>query len=193
MPDGEPDALLDWLEAGDVAIRYQSRRDLRGRDLHSLQRRIASEGWGADLLARRNPDGSWGQGFYQPKWTSSHYTLLDLRLLNALRDNRLIGDSIGLILSSEKKPDGGIGPGRSIAVSDVCVNGMFLNYASYFGAPQALLQSVVDFIVGQRMDDGGFNCQHNRIGARHSSMHSTLSVLEGIETYRWSGYTYRLA
>jgi hypothetical protein len=97
------------------------------------------------------------------------------------------------ILTEEKKADGGIGPGRSIAVSDVCVNGMFLNYASYFGAPEAGLRSIVDFILSQHMADGGFNCQSNRAGARHSSMHSTLSVLEGIAEYERNGYRHRLA
>lgn len=185
--------LLERLEAGDVAIRYQARRDLRGVDESYLQARIVTEGWGAELLARRHEDGSWGRGFYQPKWTSSHYTLLDLRLLNAPRDNPQTRESIDNILRDEKKADGGIRPGRSIPVSDVCVNGMFLNYASYFGADISALESVVDFIVEQRMEDGGFNCRRNRTGARHSSLHSTLSVLEGILSYEAAGYRYRLS
>ena len=69
---------------------------------------------------------------------------------------------------------------------------MFLNYATYFGAPENELESVVDFILAQRMTDGGFNCRLNRSGARHSSMHSTLSVLEGISEYVQNGYNYRI-
>jgi hypothetical protein len=42
------------------------------------------------------------------------------------------------------------------------------------------------------MPDGGFNCNYNFTGARHSSLHSTLSVLEGITEYEKNGYTYRL-
>ena len=185
------EAVLDWLEAGDVSIRYQCRRDLRGVDDSRLRAHIATEGWGAALLDRRNPDGSWGRGFYQPKWTSSHYTLLDLRLLNAPA-TPAIRESIDRILREEKKADGGIGPGRSIAASDVCVNGMLLNYACYFGAAPAGLDSIVDFILAQKMSDGGFNCQRNRGGATHSSLHSTLSVLEGIAGFAAAGYRYRL-
>jgi hypothetical protein len=70
---------------------------------------------------------------------------------------------------------------------------MFLNYACYFGAPLELLVSVVDFVLGQQMVDGGFNCQRNRSGARHSSLHSTLSVLEGILAYGRNGCVYRTA
>jgi hypothetical protein len=97
------------------------------------------------------------------------------------------------IALSQKKADGGIGPGISLAVSDVCVNGMFLNYASYFGEPQSELRSIVDFLLDQHMRDGGFNCMSNRSGARHSSLHSTLSVLEGIREYSANGYRYRRA
>ncbi len=42
------------------------------------------------------------------------------------------------------------------------------------------------------MPDGGFNCQSNRSGAVHSSLHSTLSILEGILEYAKNGYSYRL-
>jgi len=42
------------------------------------------------------------------------------------------------------------------------------------------------------MNDGGFNCRFNRAGAKHSSLHSTLSVLEGILEYSVNGYRYRL-
>jgi hypothetical protein len=42
------------------------------------------------------------------------------------------------------------------------------------------------------MSDGGFNCDSNRRGARHSSLHSTLSVLEGFHEYVEQGYSYRL-
>ena len=77
--------------------------------------------------------------------------------------------------------------------SDVCVNGMFLNYASYFRIPEADLQTVVDFLVSVQMGDGGFNCESNRGGAVHSSLHSTLSVAEGILEYSINGYQYRLS
>jgi hypothetical protein len=69
---------------------------------------------------------------------------------------------------------------------------MFLNYASYFGAEEAELQSIVDLLLREHMPDGGFNCESNRQGAVHSSLHTTISVLEGILEYGRSGYTYRL-
>lgn len=186
------DRIISWLLAGDIAIQYQVYRDLLQKTELSLQNRIAQEGWGANFLAQRRPEGHWGQRFYQPKWTSSHYTLLDLRNLCIDPRNTLIRESIDIIARTEKGLDGGINPSKEIKDSDVCINGMFLNYASYFGIDESLLTSVVDFILSQKMRDGGFNCRLNRSGAKHSSLHTTLSIAEGIAEYRMQGYTYRL-
>ena len=177
---------------GDIAIQYQTFRDLLGKDKPRLQKRIATEGWGARFLAAQNPNGHWGMRFYQPKWISTHYTLLDLRNLCISPKIKQIRNILRIILKEEKSPDGGILPIGTAQVSDVCVNGMFLNYASYFKAEEAELKSVVDCILAQHMADGGFNCRSNRSGAKHSSLHSTISVLEGITEYEYNGYSYRL-
>jgi hypothetical protein len=184
--------MIDWLLEGDVSIQYQVHRDLLSADRKDLQNRIAGEGWGVLFLSKRRSDGHWGQKFYQPKWTSSHYTLLDLRNLCIAPDCPEIKASIDMIATTEKGKDGGIRPMGSIEASDVCINGMFLNYASYFRTDPGWLESVVDFILSQRMPDGGFNCRSNRSGAVHSSLHTTLSTLEGITEYERNGYTYRL-
>ena len=183
--------IIKWLLAGDVSIQYQVFRDLLSEERKDLQARIASEGWGKRFLSKRKPEGHWGLKFYQPKWTSSHYTLLDLRNLCIDPDNVMIKESIAIILENEKGPDGGIRPIGSIKASDVCINGMFLNYASYFRSDEKKLHSVVDFLISQHMHDGGFNCMSNRSGAAHSSLHSTISVLEGITEYENNGYRYR--
>lgn len=187
------DKLLDWLLEGDVAIRFQVQRDLRGELLPDLQKQISSEGWGRAFLEKRNPDGHWGQKYYFPKWTSTHYTLLDLKNLQVDPDTPEIRQTLELVLKKEKGPDGGILPMGSSRQSDVCVNGMFLNFASYFRADEATLASVVDFLLAERVADGGFNCHSNRKGCVHSSLHSTISVVEGILEYQQKGYTYRLS
>lgn len=179
-----------WLLEGDVSIQYQVHRDLFLTERRDLRDRISSEGWGARFLSKRHKDGHWGKGFYQPKWISSHYTLLDLRNLCISPTNQLIKQSINKILEECKAGDGGIYPISK--KSDVCVNGMFLNYASYFQADEDRLNSVIDCLLREIMPDGGFNCRSNRSGAKHSSFHSTLSVLEGIAVYQSSGYTYRI-
>lgn len=188
----QTDKIINWLLEGDVSIQYQMHRDLFGDDRKDLQQRIAEEGWGAEFLKKRKANGHWGQKFYQPKWTSTHYTLLDLKNLALPQYNPQAMESVRIILKEEKGPDGGIRPIGSVQASDVCINGMFLNYACWFGAPEKELESVVDFILSQRMKDGGFNCRSNRSGAVHSSLHTTISVLEGITEYQRNGYGYKI-
>ncbi len=184
--------IIDWLLKGEVSIQFQVYRDLLGIERKDLQNRIATEGWGKQFLLKRNSTGHWGMRFYQPKWISSHYTLLDLRNLNLNPDNPIVRETIDLTLDTTKAEDGGIQLGPStLEHSDVCVNGMFLNYASYFKAKEQKLYSIVDSILDEIMPDGGFNCRTTRSGARHSSLHTTLSVLEGFLEFQKAGYTYR--
>lgn len=184
--------MIDWLLQGDAAISYQANRDLLDRDATDLRAKIATTGWGKAYLDQQNPDRSWGLEFYRPKWTCTHYTLLELKNLAVAPDTEAIRQSIDKVLSEFKARDGGIGCARRASKSDVCVNGMFLNYASYFGAPEQALHSVVDFLLAEHMQDGGFNCQSNRAKPHHSSLHSTLSVLEGIVEYAAAGYRHGL-
>jgi hypothetical protein len=185
--------IINWLLSGDVSVQYQTRRDLLNSDQSLLRERIAKEGWGARFLSFRRSDGHWGRAYYQPKWTSTHYTLLDLKNLAVSPLTQPVKSTIEMVLETEKGSDGGINPSATIKQSDVCMSGMFLNVASYFRTDEQPLQSVIDFILSQQLSDEGFNCQFNRSGAVHSSLHSTLSVIEGINEYARNGYTYRLS
>ncbi len=187
------ETIIHWLLEGDVSIQYQVYRDLLDEVQPDLQARIATEGWGARFLSYRRADGHWGRGFYQPKWISTHYTLLDLKHLGIVPDHPAIRESVMKVLTEQKGEDGGINPAGTIKQSDVCINGMFLDYATYFGMPEEALYSIIDFVIAMQMPDGGFNCRMNRQGAVHSSLHSTISLLEGMLAYEQNGYTYRLA
>lgn len=188
------DSLISWLLEGDVSIQYQTKKYLLEEPLEQLaplRKRIASEGWGAEFLRKRNPTGHWSREFYQIKWINSHYTLLDLRYLEIEPEKSII-ETINLILDECKAGDGSINESHTLKSGDMCINGMFLNYASFFRTPEGKLKSIVDFILRHQMADGGFNCMSTRSGAVHSSMHTTLSVLEGIWEYIKAGYTYRI-
>ena len=185
--------VIGWLLSGDVAVQFQTTRDLMRRVDLDLQQRIAEEGEGAALLAARGESQHWGLGFYRPKWTCSHYTLLDLKNLGLSRSNSVAREVTGLILRREKGRDGGLNPSPGVTGSDACINGMALNYAAYFGADESQLSSIIDFLLEQQLGDGGFNCRLNRSGAHHSSVHTTLSVFEGINQYRRGDYLHRVA
>jgi hypothetical protein len=184
--------IIEWLLQGDISIQYQVYRDLLNTEQKDLRNRIETEGWGKRFLSLRKKNGHWGEGFYQPKWISTHYTLLDLKNLGISKDCIPIRDTLNLVIETQKGEDGGINPGKTIKNSDACINGMALNYFCYFGLEEEQLKSIVDFVLSQRMDDGGFNCMLNRSGARHSSLHTTICMLEGILQYKNNNYTYRL-
>ncbi len=184
--------IINWLKAGDVSLLYQVHRDLLRTERIDLQKRIGSEGWGKQFLSKQRTDGHWGRKFYQPKWISTHYTLLDLRNLCLHPENQIVQKKIHSILATAQAKDGGIQLGPSTAeISDTCVNGMFLNYASYFQIAEDFLIPLIDCLIDEWMPDGGFNCRKNRGGARHSSMHTTLSVLEGLFEFQKAGNQYR--
>lgn len=185
--------LINWLLNSDPSIQFQVYRDLLNTYKPEIQDKISEQGWGALYLSKQRADGHWGLRFYQPKWTSSHYTLTDLRNLCISPKNKTIKESINMIADNEKGIDGGINPSGTINQSDVCINGMFLNYACYFKTNEEKLKSVVDQILSQIMPDGGFNCRLNRSGAKHSSLHTTINTVEGITEYEKNGYQYRLS
>src|SRR5271157_5109779 len=131
------DAVLDWLMEGDPAIRWQALRDLRGASparVRSEQKRIGREGWGARLLALQDGDGRWAGGIYNPKWTSTTYTMLLLRSLGleprqpqALRGCRVL-------LDAGFWRDGGINlfP-HWHKFSETCISSMVLGIVCWFG------------------------------------------------------------
>src|SRR5262245_16636224 len=58
-------AHLKWLLDSDPAIRWQVMRDLTGDAPSAIaaeRSRVATEGWGAQLLALQSPAGHWGHG-----------------------------------------------------------------------------------------------------------------------------------
>jgi hypothetical protein len=57
--------VLDWLLESDPAIRWQVLRDLvwaPGQVVAAERARVATEGWGARLLAIQDKDGQWAGG-----------------------------------------------------------------------------------------------------------------------------------
>lgn len=190
------DERLSWLLDGDVSVAHAVHRDLLGEDRPDLRTRIATEGWGARFLAAFGDHGHWGRAYYRPKWISTHYTLLDLRHLELPRGVWQVDAALATALAEYRLPDGGIGCRPDGPFSDVCVNGMLLDVACFFGAPEAEPRSIVDFVLDELLPDGGFNCYSNdteskRYPPRCSSIHSTLSVAEGFLQYLHQGYGYR--
>jgi hypothetical protein len=177
VPNAE---LIDWLLQGDPAIRGQVRRDLLREPKTSWrgeQARVAQEGWGAWLLGERGRDGRWASGLYTPKWTSTTYTLLELRSLGLPGDHPAAVESTNLLLEQRVWL---FGPKRSYW--EACVAGFGLGLASWFAADRTAREALLDDVLAAQMPDGGWNCRRPH-GATHSSFHTTINVLEGLRDY----------
>jgi len=183
--------LINWLLEGDVSIQYQTYRDLLYIDKPELQKLISLEGYGKRILDLQNDNLHWGLRYYQPKWISSHYTLLELRRLNILPNDN-IDKLLDYILSNHVTESKGVSCSKKIEQPDICVDGMALNFFCYFKVEEERLKSIIDYVISQQMNDGGFNCRLERSGAKHSSLHSTVSLIEGLNSYIEGGYKYRL-
>ncbi|HEU4666518.1 MAG TPA: hypothetical protein VFS79_02560 [Arthrobacter sp.] len=183
-----PPELIPWLLEGDPAIRWQVLQDLVGApaaDVSAEQDRVAREGWGARLLGEQDDGGTWAQGLYLPKWTSTTYTLLLLQRLG------LPGDNLQAMRGCQCLWDGatyfGGGPSLWHGPPDTCVAGMLVLLASCFKYGEPRLDTAVSWLVREQLPDGGWNCQAGRKGSRHGSFHTTITVLEALLAYRRAG------
>ena len=146
------------------------------------RQRVAKEGWGRQLLALQEPDGKWGGGLYSPKWISTTYTLLALRMLGLPADNPQALTGCKLLLEHGLFPDGGINFSSHAKHSETCITGMVLSILAHFHYPDPRLDGIATHLLEQQMADGGWNCRSYN-GDTHSSFNTTLLVLEGLHIY----------
>ena len=190
------DGTVQWLLEGDPAIRWQTLRDLAGAAEGAVareRRRVARDGWGARLLRRQDAEGTWAGGLYSPKWISTTYTMLLLRDFGLAANNRQARKACTLLLDEGLQRDGGINYGswaQWTGRSETCVTGMVLSILSYFTFEDARLDTIADHLLEQQMPDGGWNCRRP-YGATHASVHTTISVLEGLRLYERCGRKVR--
>lgn len=100
------DDVHEWLLDSDPALRWQVERDLLHRPEDQWQRtraRVATEGFGARLLAVQDPDGQWAGGAFFPAgfdfenpgpgqpWTATTWSLNLLREVGL--DPSVLGDT----------------------------------------------------------------------------------------------------
>ncbi len=184
--DFATETTISWLLGGDHSVRWQTHAHLLEADPDIValeQAKVGTEGWGAAFLALQAPDSTWGGGMYSPKWTSTHYTLLALRRLGLPSDNPQARSAALLLLDRGFRSDHGVAfGGEASRGGETCISGMCLSMVSYFGIDDERVGLLAAHLLGEQMEDGGWNCRRPR-GATHSSFHTTSSVLEGLADY----------
>ena len=184
--------IIDWLLSGDVAIQYLTHKHLlhsSSEVLASLQARIETEGFGAHFLAARNANGHWGYWFYQPKWTCTHYTLLEMKKIGMPPGTPDCREMVVRAFDECMLESGGINYAKTIVQSDVAVDGMILNYAAYFCPDEKRVENLAGYLLSQAMPDGGYSWD---VDSLTSDPHTTICVLEGFHEYKRAGFTRHL-
>jgi hypothetical protein len=173
-------SVVDWLLDSDPSIRWQVMRDLMNEpaDVVAKERsRVASEGWGARLLALQDPAGLWGGGALFPEWTSTTHTLLLLRYMGLDPMSAQARRAVALVRDNAKWEHAG----QAYFSGEVepCINGKAVAIGSYFRQD---VKGVVDRLLSEQLSDGGWNCEAER-GSTRSSFNTTIDVLEGLLEY----------
>ena len=182
--------VLDWLLDSDPAIRWQVLRDLvhAPAEVVAAERaRVATEGWGARLLALQGEDGQWAGGACFPArsfnqsdenqgqpWTSTLPTLQLLRAFGVDPCSDRMRRAVTLVRDHCRWEHAGQ-PFFSGEV-EPCINGRTVTLGIYFDQNVA---GVVARLVGEQLEDGGWNCEVEH-GSVRSSFATTINVLEGL-------------
>ncbi len=179
--------LTEWLLDSDPALRWQVQRDLLHEPAEVWQRTkalVATEGFGARLLAEQGSDGMWAGGAFFPAgfdgkeegqpWTATTWSLnslrewgLDPRVLRERRTVELL--EAGCRWEYEGLPFWG-------GEVDCCINSWTLANGVWLGVD---VHAIAEWFVGHQLEDGGWNCEWVE-GSTRSSFHSTLNSLKGL-------------
>lgn len=177
-------ASVRWLLRGDPAIRWQTMRDLVGAPAAEYEREratVATNGWGAESLARQDEDGQWR--VERAEWPLAP-TLYSLQLLRHCGLDPLSEQArraIARVREGVRWEFWGNAPFFDGEV-EPCINGGVLAVGAYFGVASSKL---LDRLLGEQLADGGWNCEAEQ-GSVRSSFHTTICVLEGLLEYERS-------
>ncbi len=171
--------VIAWFLDGDPSIHWQVMRDLMHAPDHAVateRARIASEGWGADLLALQTPEGRWNDET-EHGWMTTTDVLQVLREIGGDPADERVARAVDLVkervtwFQLDGRPffDG---------ETEACINGRILASGAYFGADVTRLLAR---LLSEQLEDGGWNCEAPP--STRSSFHSTICVLEGLLAY----------
>jgi hypothetical protein len=182
--------VVDWLLDSDPAIRWQVLRDLvhAPAEVVAAERgRVATEGWGARLLALQGEDGQWAGGACFPArsfnwrdenqgqpWISTMPTLQLLHDFGVDPCSDRVRRAVALVREHCRWEHAG----QPFFTGEVepCINGRTVTLGACF---EQEVDGVVARLLGEQLEDGGWNCEAEN-GSVRSSFATTINVLEGL-------------
>jgi hypothetical protein len=185
--------VLEWLLDSDPSIRWQVLRDLADAPADRIaaeRARVAREGWGARLLDLQRDDGTWAGGacfpsraVYQTVTHEGQPWISTLPVLQLLCDFGIDPNDDRVRRATAAVRDGcrWEHEGQAFFSGEVepCINGRTVTLGVYFDQD---VTGIVDRLLGEQLEDGGWNCEAER-GSVRSSFASTINVLEGLLAY----------
>jgi hypothetical protein len=185
--------IIDWRLDSDPSIRWQVMRDLLDSpesEWGPERAKVEAEGWGARLLSHEDADGQWAGGAFFPSdfdareweevgqpWTATTFSLSQLREFGLDPSSDRAQRAVELIGAKSRWDEGGQ-PYWEGEVEEY-INGRTVADGAYFGVD---VSAIVRRLVGERLQDGGWNCERVN-GSVRSSFASTINVLEGLLEY----------
>jgi hypothetical protein len=183
------DKVTPWLLDGDPSIRWQVLRDVVGaaeRTVERERRRVAREGGGARLLASQDPEGTSAGGLSSDGGLPPQVDFDDLHDAAASRLRAALHQQEGAEgLPAAARPADATRWRHQLRLesrSETCITGMVLSLISSFAYDDDRLDTFAEHLLAQQMPDGGWNCRRD-LGATHASVHTTITVLEGLPHY----------
>lgn len=195
----QPDSpVIQWLLDSDPSIRWQTLHDLThapAQQVAAERARVASEGYGAQLLALQGSDGSWAGTAFNHGWNSTMHVLtllremgLDPAIAEARRAVALVRDHVhwqGWDWDGKWRGMDFVGNPFFAGEVEPCINGQVGASGAYFGQD---ITRIIDRLLAEQLADGGWNCEVEN-GSTRGSFNTTICVLEALLEYELTGGT----
>lgn len=183
----KPDqSVTDWLLDSDPAIRWQVMSDLTDAsdaEVAAERAKVATEGWGAQLLTLQQAEGSWAGKAWNRGWNSTMHVLMLLRDFGLDPKSEQARHAIELV--REHVTWKGSGPQECdnnpffAGELEPCINGQVATVGAYFGQD---VHGLIERLLSEQLSDGGWNCETIN-GSVRSSFNTTICVLEALLEY----------
>ena len=162
----KPDeSVIQWLLDSDPSIRWQTMQtltDASDQEVAAERARVATDGWGARLLALQGTDGSWAGAAWNQGWNATMHVLSLLREMGLDPESKEARRAVGQVRDRVRWKGWDLDgtwhgwdfEGAPFFAGEVepCINGQVAVSGAYFGQD---IQRIIDRLLREQLSDGG--------------------------------------